>query len=93
MVFMPVFWGCQEEEVAAGYEIPEVKKVADFVDSDGKVYRCIEVGDLIWMADNLAKRLPLGGREGGKNFRCRLECDRGNKENFTGTQLFITDQE
>ena len=30
MVFMPVFWGCQEEEVAAGYEIPEVKKVADF---------------------------------------------------------------
>ena len=63
MVFMPVFWGCQEEEVAAGYEIPEVKKVADFVDSDGKVYRCIEVGDLIWMADNLAKRLPLGGRE------------------------------
>ena len=29
MVFMPVFWGCQEEEVAAGYEIPEVKKVAD----------------------------------------------------------------
>lgn len=20
MVFMPVFWGCQEEEVAAGYE-------------------------------------------------------------------------
>ena len=26
MVFMPVFWGCQEEEVAAGYEIPEVKK-------------------------------------------------------------------
>ena len=64
MVFMPVFWGCQEEEVAAGYEIPEVKKVADFVDSDGKVYRCIEVGDLIWMADNLAKRLPLGGREG-----------------------------
>ena len=38
MVFMPVFWGCQEEEVAAGYEIPEVKKVADFVDSDGKVY-------------------------------------------------------
>ena len=39
MVFMPVFWGCQEEEVAAGYEIPEVKKVADFVDSDGKEYR------------------------------------------------------
>lgn len=64
MVFMPVFWACQDDEVSLGYEIPEVKKAADFVDSDGKVYRCIEVGGLVWMADNLAKRLPLGGREG-----------------------------
>lgn len=66
LILTVLIWmfACQKENVSVGYEVPEVKKVEDFVDQDGKVYKCIEVDGLIWMAENLARRLPLGGRDG-----------------------------
>lgn len=54
---------CEDEE-RNQYTIPEVKAAADFTDVDGKVYKCVEIGDQIWMAENLARRLPLGCRDG-----------------------------
>ena len=60
---MAVF-ACKDEESGPGYTVPTVNEAPDFTDVDGKVYRCIEIGDQIWMAENLARRLPLGCRDG-----------------------------
>ena len=60
---MAVF-ACKDEESGPGYTVPTVNKAPDFTDVDGKVYKCIEIGDQIWMAENLARRLPLGCRDG-----------------------------
>ena len=46
-------------------DVSQVKPAPDFVDSrDGHVYRCIQVGNRIWMAENLAYYLPLGSADG-----------------------------
>ncbi len=60
---MAVF-ACKDEESGPGYTVPTVNEAPDFTDVDGKVYKCIEIGDQIWMAENLARRLPLGCRDG-----------------------------
>lgn len=60
---MAVF-ACKDEESGSGYTVPTVNEAPDFTDVDGKVYKCIEIGDQIWMAENLARRLPLGCRDG-----------------------------
>lgn len=60
---MAVF-ACKDEESGPGYTVPTVNKAPDFTDVDGKVYKCIEIGDQIWMTENLARRLPLGCRDG-----------------------------
>ena len=57
-------FACKDEESGPGYVVPVVREAADFTDIDGKVYKCIEIGDQIWMAENLARRLPLGCRDG-----------------------------
>lgn len=60
---MAVF-ACKDEESGPGYTVPTVNEAPDFTDVDGKVYKCIEIGNQIWMAENLARRLPLGCRDG-----------------------------
>lgn len=57
-------FACKDEESGPGYVVPVVREAADFTDIDGKVYKCIEIGDQIWMAENLSRRLPLGCRDG-----------------------------
>ena len=57
-------FACKDEESGPGYTVPTVNEAPDFTDVDGKVYKCIEIGDQIWMAENLARRLPLGCRDG-----------------------------
>ena len=55
---------CNKED-AATIDTSIIKSVSDFTDSrDGKTYRCVQIGDQIWMADNLAYFLPGGVTEG-----------------------------
>lgn len=55
---------CNKEDVASIDE-SRIKSVSDFTDSrDGKTYRCVQIGDQIWMVDNLAYFLPGGVTEG-----------------------------
>ncbi len=61
------FTSCSEKEYS-DHAITGVKFTDDFIDSrDGKTYTCIEIGDQIWMAENLAYR--LSDRE--NNLDCR----------------------
>ena len=59
-----MFFACQDDDNGPQYTIPSVSEAPDFTDVDGKVYKCIQIGDQIWMAENLARRLPLGARDG-----------------------------
>lgn len=56
------FVACEDDENGASIgTISGVQKVEPFVDSrDGKSYECVEIGDQIWFAENLAYVLAEG---------------------------------
>lgn len=65
---MVALWACNDEDEVSYYQVPGVSAAEDFVDSrDQKVYKCITIGDQIWLAENLAYRLTLGDN----NLACR----------------------
>ncbi|WP_336527133.1 FISUMP domain-containing protein [Bacteroides acidifaciens] len=55
---------CNNDD-AISFDTSKVGQVEDFVDKrDGHVYRCVQIGDQIWMMDNLAYHLDKGSYEG-----------------------------
>lgn len=67
-VVLVALWACNDEDEVSYYQVPGVSVAEDFVDSrDQKVYKCITIGDQIWLAENLAYRLTLGDN----NLACR----------------------
>lgn len=67
-VIFVALWACNDEEQVSYYQVPNVSAAEDFVDArDQKVYKCITIGDQIWLAENLAYRVTLGDN----NLACR----------------------
>lgn len=62
----PVFCSCNDDDVTEIVLNPDVVKNADdFVDPrDNNVYRCVQIGDQVWMAENLRYCLPLNALDG-----------------------------
>lgn len=56
--------GCDGEEKNS-VDMSQIKQVSDFVDErDGHIYRCVQIGNQIWMMDNLNYFLEGGASEG-----------------------------
>lgn len=67
-VVLVALWACNDEDEVSYYQVPGVSAAEDFVDSrDQKVYKCITIGDQIWLAENLAYRVVIGNN----NLACR----------------------
>ena len=63
---MLAWWSCEDENSLIGPE----GVFSEYTDSrDGKIYRCVTIGDQTWMAENLAYRLPLGSVDGCYTYR------------------------
>lgn len=60
-------WACSDDE-EVHYASVATSPAEDFIDSrDGKVYKCIEIGNQIWLAENLAYNYI----NNGSNADCR----------------------
>lgn len=65
LLLLLVVGACNKEETEDPINTSQIRQVEDFVDArDGHVYRCVQIGDQIWMVDNLAYYLPKGTNEG-----------------------------
>lgn len=61
------FTSCSDDDdsSAVAFNPAVVKSAADFVDPrDNNVYSCVQIGDQIWMAENLRYSLPLNALDG-----------------------------
>lgn len=70
-----------------------IKAASDFVDArDGHVYHCIQVGDQIWMTENLAYFLPRGAADGCVTWDEQQDIDPESLEvDTTDITVVITD--
>lgn len=76
-----------DEPQADAIDTSKIKQVEDFTDSrDGHVYKCIQIGDQIWMAENLAYYIERGSLSG---------CYTWDEETFEseGGGVALTDEE
>lgn len=62
-----VWWACEDNaEPIVGPE----GVVSEFTDPrDGRIYKCVTIGNQTWMAENLAYRLPQGSIDGCYTYR------------------------
>lgn len=57
-------WACSDNSTYS-YDITEVSDAGEFIDTrDNNIYHCVEIGDQIWMAENLAYLVPGGNLAG-----------------------------
>lgn len=64
---VPVLTSCSDDDdvSAVAFNPAVVKTAPDFVDArDNNVYTCVQIGDQIWMAENLRYSLPLNAMDG-----------------------------
>lgn len=61
-----IWTSCSNEDIPVNVlDTTKITEVNTFVDArDGKEYKCVKIGNLVWMAENLAYYLPEGGLDG-----------------------------
>lgn len=66
LLLLVVCAACSEDTVTTDpIDLSQVGAADDFTDTrDGHVYKCVRIGDQIWMAENLAYFLPMGAEDG-----------------------------
>lgn len=69
LALLPLFcllaMSCDDKDDDLRIDLSQVKPADSFVDSrDGKTYKCVRIGDQIWMAENLAYFCTGGTYEG-----------------------------